>query len=90
MNSGNLAVHCQLSLVLLQPPLQGNFRFSVMVQVLLYVHRNRRIIRDRGPRTSASTFTQLLSSERFSTESNENIVAAPVMFKLAIQKLYLI
>ena len=30
--------------------------------VLLYVHRNRRLIRDGEPRTSTSTFTQLLSS----------------------------
>ena len=30
--------------------------------MLLHVHRNRRFIRDREPRTSTSTFTQLLSS----------------------------
>ena len=30
--------------------------------VLLYVHRNRRLIRDGEPRTATSTFTQLLSS----------------------------
>ena len=29
----------------------------------LYVHRNRRLIRDGEPRTSTSTFTQLLTSE---------------------------
>ena len=29
---------------------------------LLYVHRNRRFIRDGEPRTATSTFTQLLSS----------------------------
>ena len=34
-----------------------------MVEVLLYVHRNRRRIRDGEPRTATSTFTQLLSSE---------------------------
>ena len=31
--------------------------------VLLYVHRNRRFIRDGEPRTATSTFTQLLSPE---------------------------
>ena len=36
---------------------------SQMVEVLLYVHRNRSFIRDREPRTSTSTFTQLLRSE---------------------------
>ena len=30
--------------------------------VLLYVHRNRRLIRDGEPRTATSTFTQLLNS----------------------------
>ena len=30
--------------------------------VLLYVHRNRRLIRDREPRTATSTFTQLKTS----------------------------
>ena len=30
--------------------------------VLLYVHRNRRLIKDGKPRTSTSTFTQLLNS----------------------------
>ena len=34
-----------------------------VVEVLLYVHRNRRFIRDGEPRTSTLTFTQLLSSE---------------------------
>ena len=34
-----------------------------LVEVLLYVHRNRRFIRNREPRTSVSTFTQLQSSE---------------------------
>ena len=33
-----------------------------LVEVLLYVHRNRRFIRVGEPRTSTSTFTQLLSS----------------------------
>ena len=33
-----------------------------LVEVLLYVHRNRRLIRDGEPRTATSTFTQLLSS----------------------------
>ena len=32
---------------------------------MLYVHRNRRLIRDREPRTAASTFTQLLSSDDY-------------------------
>ena len=31
--------------------------------MLLYVHRNNRLIRDGKPRTATSTFTQLLSSE---------------------------
>ena len=31
--------------------------------VLLYVHRNRRVIRDGEPRMASSTFTQLLGSE---------------------------
>ena len=30
--------------------------------MLLYVHRNRRLIRDGELRTATSTFTQLLSS----------------------------
>ena len=34
-----------------------------MAEVLLYVHRNRRFIRD-GSQESTSTFTQLLSSVR--------------------------
>ena len=34
-----------------------------LVEVLLYVHRNRRLIRDGEPRTATSTFTQLLSSD---------------------------
>ena len=34
-----------------------------LVDVLLYVHRNRRFIRDGKPRTSTATFTQLLNSE---------------------------
>ena len=38
------------------------FRYLVRYSVLLYVHRNRRLIRDGEPRTSTSTFTQLLSS----------------------------
>ena len=33
-----------------------------LVEVLLYVHRNRRLIRDGEPRTATSTLTQLLSS----------------------------
>ena len=32
--------------------------------MLLYVHRNHRLIRDGEPRTATSTFTHLLSSER--------------------------
>ena len=34
----------------------------LFVEVLLYVHRNSRLIRDGESRASASTFTQLLSS----------------------------
>ena len=37
-------------------------RFSFVIKVLLYVHRNRRFIRDGEPKTSTSTFTQLLTS----------------------------
>ena len=37
-------------------------RSDQYVDVLLYVHRNRRFVRDGEPRTSTSTFTQLLSS----------------------------
>ena len=33
-----------------------------LVDVLLYVHSNRRLIRDGEPRTATSTFTQLLNS----------------------------
>ena len=33
-----------------------------LVEVLLYVHRNRRLIRDEEPRMATSTFTQLPSS----------------------------
>ena len=36
---------------------------GVDVEVLFYVHRNRRFIKDGEPRTATSTFTQLLSSE---------------------------
>ena len=35
---------------------------TVEVEVLLYVHRNRRLIRDGEPRTATSTFTQLLTA----------------------------
>ena len=34
-----------------------------LVEVLLYVHRNFRLIRDGGARTATSSLTQLLSSE---------------------------
>ena len=34
-----------------------------LVEVLLYVRRNRRFIRDGEPRTATTTFTQLLSSD---------------------------
>ena len=40
----------------------------LVVKVLLYVHRNRRLIRDGEPRTSTSAFTQLLSSDGSSLE----------------------
>ena len=33
----------------------------VVVEVLLYVHKNRRLIRDGSPRTATSTFAPLLS-----------------------------
>ena len=36
--------------------------------MLLYVHRNRRLIMDREPRTATSTFTQLLSLVRVMAE----------------------
>ena len=39
------------------------FVVVVVAEVLLYVRRNRRLIRDRETRTATSTFTQLLSSE---------------------------
>ena len=39
------------------------YAVAVEVEVLLYVHRNRWLIRDGEPRTATSTFTQLLSSE---------------------------
>ena len=39
-----------------------------MVEVLLYVHRNRRLIRDET-RPSSSTFTQLLSADLASPEN---------------------
>ena len=42
--------------------LLGKKQHRWLVEVLLYVHRNRRFIRDREPRTATSTFTQLLSS----------------------------
>ena len=38
------------------------YSYGVIVEVLLYVHRNRRLIRDGEPRTATSTFTHLLSS----------------------------
>ena len=34
-----------------------------VVEVLLYVHRDRRLIREWEPRTSTSTFTHLLSCD---------------------------
>ena len=41
----------------------GIRRYALFVdEVLLYVHRNRRFIRDGQPRTFTYTFTQLLSS----------------------------
>ena len=40
-----------------------------MVEVLLYVHRNRRLIRDEETRPSSSTFTQLLSADLASPEN---------------------
>ena len=36
--------------------------FARLVEELLYVHRNRRLIKDGEPRTATSTFTQLLNS----------------------------
>ena len=41
----------------------GEFFLRVVVEVLLYVHRNRRFIRDgSGQKSRTSTFTQLLST----------------------------
>ena len=37
----------------------------ILLQMSLYVHRNRRLIRDGEPRTAISTFTQLLSSPEY-------------------------
>ena len=50
----------QFSSTLTHPGLRPSL-YNV-VEVLLYVHRNRRLIRDGEPRTATSTFTQLLSS----------------------------
>ena len=41
---------------------QREYGGVVDVEVLLYVHRNRRLIMDGEPRTATSTFTQLLTS----------------------------
>ena len=38
-------------------------RLSHSSRTLIYVHRNRRLIRDGKPRTATSTFTQLLNSD---------------------------
>ena len=38
------------------------FFSEVVVEALLYIHRNRRFIRDGEPGMSTSTFTQLLNS----------------------------
>ena len=46
----------------LEPDWRTGVSSTILVEVLLYVHRNRRIIRDGEPRTSSSTFTQPLSS----------------------------
>ena len=43
-------------------PLEQTKCYKFDVEVLLYVHRNRRHIRDESPKTTTSTFTQLLSS----------------------------
>ena len=45
--------------------LQVTFVVVVVVEVLLYVHRNRRFMRDGEPRTATSTFTHLLSSANY-------------------------
>ena len=39
-------------------------RIISWVEVLPYVHRNRRFIRDGEPRTATSTFTQILNSAK--------------------------
>ena len=41
----------------------GSGQPAPVVRVLLYVHRNRRLIRDGEPRTATATFTQFLSSD---------------------------
>ena len=43
-------------------PHHGPDEKLLLVEVLLYVHRNRRLIRDAEPKTATSTFTQLLLS----------------------------
>ena len=50
--------------------LSSGARVVEVDEVLLYVHRNRRLIRDGEPRTATSTFIQLLSSvpERMADE----------------------
>ena len=68
---------------------KGSIETNTDAEVLLYVHRNRRFLKDRSPgRTSTSTFTQLLTStntevlgivqeEKFQqnvTGGNENLV----------------
>ena len=52
-----------LNILRCQAGILGTRNLSSLVRVLLYVHRNRRLIRDGEPRTATSTFTQLLSSE---------------------------
>ena len=52
------------------PPNSASIGYAVVVkvEVLLYVHRNRKLIRDGEPRTATSTFTQLLNSDGYATE----------------------
>ena len=45
-----------------------------LVEVLLYVHRNRRFIRDGEPRKSTSTFTQTLHTRNEGGQIHYNYI----------------
>ena len=53
-------------------------KYVALAEALHYVHRNRRLIKDREPRTSTSTFTQLLSSDEKYVTGREYIPSAGV------------